>query len=115
MNDLLANPAIQSGPIPFFTALLVAGVLGFPGLQGGPRIAGLAVLAGFLVAYVAALGLPPPPPKSSGQKIAYIAILAVFTGLFLDCACRLWPLPPLALYGLAAARSWPHLPLITCP
>jgi hypothetical protein len=82
MNDLLANPAIQSSPIPFFTALLVATVLGFSDLQGGPRIAGPAVLAGSLVAYVVALGLPPPPPKSFGQKIAYIAILAVFTGLF---------------------------------
>jgi len=41
-------------------------VLGFSGLQGGPRIAGLAVLVGFLVAYVVALGLPPLPPKSSG-------------------------------------------------
>jgi len=82
MNDLLANPAIQSGAIPFFTALLVAAILGFSGLQSGLRYAGLAVLAGFLVAYVVALGLPPLPPKSSGQKIAYIAILAAFSGLF---------------------------------
>jgi hypothetical protein len=79
MSDLLANPAIQSGAIPFIIALLVAAALGFPAL-GTARLAGLAALAGFLAAYVVTLGWPPLPPKSSGQKIFYVALIAGVAG-----------------------------------
>ncbi len=83
MTDLLANPAIQSGAIPFITALLIAALFGFssPKLS---RLAGIAVLAGFLAAYVITLGLPPLPPKSSGQKIFYIALIAALAGVILE-------------------------------
>ncbi len=83
MNDLLSNPAIQSGAVPFVTALLVAALLGFTA-KDAKRFAGLAVLIGFLVAYALTLGLPPLPPISSGQKIPYIALLAGITGLILE-------------------------------
>lgn len=85
MSDLLANPAVQSGALPFLTALVVAALLGFSGAAPS-RFAGLAVLAGFLVAYVITIGLPPLPPKSSGQKIAYLALLGGLTGFTLQLA-----------------------------
>jgi len=83
MTDLLANPAIQSGALPFGVALVFAAVLGFSGATPA-RLAGLAVFAGFLAAYAVTIGLPPLPPKSSGQKIIYIAAFAAIAGLYLD-------------------------------
>lgn len=83
MTDLFANPAIQSGAVPFLIALVTAAVLGFSATIS-TRFAGLAVLAGFLAANALIFGLPPLPPKSSGQKIAYIALMAGLTGLLLD-------------------------------
>lgn len=82
MTDLFANPAIQSGAVPFVVALVVAALIGFSG-PASARFAGLAVPAGFIAAYVLTLGLPPLVPNSSGQKIFYIALLAGATGLIL--------------------------------
>lgn len=83
LTALFANPAIQSGALPFVVALMTALVLGLSASMTA-RYAGLAVLAGFIVAYVAALGLPPLWPKSSGQKIAAVALLAAFGGVYLE-------------------------------
>jgi hypothetical protein len=80
MTDLLAHPAFQSAVIPFVVALCVAAALGFSSPVTA-RYAGLAVVAGFLAGYLATFGLPPLVAKTSGQKIAYIAIFAAFAGV----------------------------------
>jgi hypothetical protein len=71
MSDLIANPVVQAAVIPFFGSLLLAGLMALSGIGQG-RLAGLAVLAGFLSAYIIIFDFPPLLPKSSGQKIFYV-------------------------------------------
>jgi len=82
MADLLVNPAIQSGVIPLLIALIVVLLCGLINDRVS-RFAGISVLLGFLVAYYLTFGLPPFPPKASGQKIAYIAVLGGALGLYI--------------------------------
>lgn len=81
MTDLFAHPALQSGVLPIAVSACIAALLGF---LGAARFAGLAVVLGFSAAYVATFGWPPFPPQASGQKIAYIAVLAAVLGLGVD-------------------------------
>jgi len=83
MSDLLIHPAFQSAVLPFAVALCAAAVLGFSSPVTA-RYAGLAVVAGFLAAYVSTFGLPPLLPKTSGQKIFAIAVLATIGSLLFD-------------------------------
>lgn len=80
MTDFLVNPAIQSGALPFGIALCMAAVLGFSGTASA-RYAGLAVIGGFLAAYVVTFGWPPLLPQASGQKIPHIGALAAVAGV----------------------------------
>jgi len=83
MSEPFVHPAIQSGAIPFVSALCVAAVLGFFAAPTA-RHAGLAVAVGFLAAYFVTFGPPPLAPRASGQKIAYIAAAAAAAGFILD-------------------------------
>ena len=107
METLLTDPRVQSAAAPFVVAVLVAGVLRYLGGVRGAVLAGLAVLAGFFVAYWLVLGAPAWPPRGASHKIAYIAAAAAALGLLLD----LGRIPPLgvriavAVGGLAGA-AW---------
>ena len=81
MIDLFAHPAVQSGILPFSLSACIVALLGFSGAQ---RFAGLAVALGFGTAYVATFGWPAFLPHTSGQKIAYVAILAATYGVATD-------------------------------
>ncbi len=81
MTEIFAHPAIQSGILPFGVSACIAALLGF---SGALRLAGLSVALGFGSAYVATFGWPAFLPQASGQKIAYVAILAAAYGVGAD-------------------------------
>jgi hypothetical protein len=83
MLDLLMNPAIQSGAIPLIIAFVTVLVFNLMPV-GTKQFAGLGVLIGFIAAYYSTFGIPPLPPKASGQKIAYIAVMAGLFGVFFN-------------------------------
>jgi hypothetical protein len=77
---------------------------------------GAAIAIGFLVAYVAITGVPPFPPRSSSQKLAYIVVL----GLILGIAWGLLRIPRPAnlitmLIAVAAGVAWLAQPKLKSP
>ncbi|MBT7748068.1 MAG: hypothetical protein HN725_22470 [Alphaproteobacteria bacterium] len=83
ISDLIANPVVQSAVIPFVCSLAIAGLMLLnDGIR--ERFSGMAVLTGFVLAYIVIFDFPPLPPKSSGQKILYVTVLGAAVGLYLD-------------------------------
>ena len=79
---------MQAGVLPLLIALALAGfirVIGGP--ERGPRLMGVAVVAGLLFALALSAGVPRPPP-SPAQKIFYLVILGAVVGFALDMAGR---------------------------
>jgi hypothetical protein len=87
VDDLLSNPAVQAGPLPFAVALILVVVIRFGlGARIGPRMAALGPCLGFLAAYWVIEGMPVFPPVGSMQKLPYLAVLAIVAGFALDAA-----------------------------
>ena len=93
----LSDPVVQT-LLPLAAAFLAALFLR---ILAGPRRVPLAIAVGFLVGYIAIVGLPPFPPRSAGQKIVYIAAGAALLGLVVD---GLTSSP--AARRIAAAVAW---------
>jgi len=101
MQDLLTNPAVQSGIIPFIAALLV----GLLGKRLGWYWAGLALLVGFVATVYVTVGFQFQPWTSTRKIIALGFAATVFGGL-LDIYpwSRRWL--PAVLLIVAAATVW---------
>lgn len=110
MENLLSNPAVQAGFLPFGVALLVALAFRPVGYRLG---AGLALLAGLLATLWAIQAGFVFPPRASTQKLVLLTLLALPLGLLL----HLLPLKPrvsvplVAVLGMVAALwlVWPVL------
>lgn len=84
---MFADPAVQSGLFPAFVTLFLFAVFRFVSLGGsekGPLLATIAIPIGFLAAYILILGMPAVPPRTSSQKLAYIALGGLLLGGLLD-------------------------------
>jgi hypothetical protein len=105
---LLVEPVL----LPFAVAALtvLAGRF-WLGTRPTVPLAALAQLAGFLLAYLALLGLPPWPPVMAREKIAFVAALGVVIGLLLLLLPR-WAdgLQALILAWPVAIVAWLALP-----
>ena len=87
MDDLLQNPAVQVGLLPFAVALVLVIVIRFGGgARLGSRFAALGPCIALLTAYWILEGQPPFPPVGSMQKLPYLVVLAVIVGVVLDAA-----------------------------
>lgn len=115
---MFSDPLVQSAALPFFSALLLFWILRFVLARAGRPdmpLATAAVVVGFLLAYWAILGLPPLPPKASSQKLAYVSLIGLVFGLFVDLFHRrllssLVPLFCLIWPGVVAFwLAWPRV------
>ena len=108
MHELMQNPAIQAGIIPFITALFFGLVLN----RLGWYWAGLALIAGFVATVDVVVGFQ-FQPWTSTRKIIALGLAAGGVGLLLDICpwSRRWL--PAVLFILAGAAalwlSWPVL------
>lgn len=102
------NPAFQSAVLPFLLAAVVAGLIRLAGGSGrGALLAGAAVAVAVLVAYLVVLGTPPFPPRSSGQKLFYVAAAGLALGIAVDLSrVRGQFLVLLLLAFVGAASVW---------
>ena len=106
------NPAFQSAVLPFLLAAVVAGLIRLAGGSGrGALLAGAAVAMAVLVVYVVVLGMPPLPPRSSGQKLFYVTAAGLALGVVLDLGRVRGRILALMLLAFVAAASvwvgWP--------
>ena len=114
MSEFFANPLVQSVLVPVVGGfLLTAAIRIANGASKGPLVAGASVALGFLIGYGLVVGLPPLPPVSAQQKLAYVVAAGLVLGFLLDFFRR----PPLyreVLYivGTAAALYWMAQPRI---
>jgi hypothetical protein len=112
MNDLLANPAIQSGVAPFVVALLV--LLGLRFVQPLYQRVGttVAIWVGYFVAVelITDIGFS---PLTSTKKIILIALIAALVGLLMQAAKmdKEW-LATLGFVAGAAALIWILWPVL---
>ena len=80
---------IQIGFVPVAVAFgLAAFVRIIGGPERGPRLMGIAVLIGFLLAYTLSEGVPGFPPNAATQKVFYLVLLGGVAGFALDLADR---------------------------
>ena len=87
MDDLLQDPTVQVGLLPFAVAFVLVVAVRFGGGGWvGPRFAVLGPCIALLAAYWVLEGLPPLPPVGSMQKLPYLFVLAVVAGFALDAA-----------------------------
>lgn len=102
------NPAFQSVVLPFLLAAAIAGLIRLAGGGGrGALLAGAAVGLTVLVVYAVVLGMPPYPPRSSGQKLFYVTAAGLVLGIGLDLGrVRGRILVVLLLAFVAAASVW---------
>jgi len=85
MPEWLSDPAVQVGLAPFAVAL----ALGLAAQAfGAARFMGLAIGAGFLVAYGLFEGVADFPPPASKQKVFYLVAFGLAAGLAIDLAGR---------------------------
>jgi hypothetical protein len=102
MSDLLANPAIQSGIIPFLVALIAAFAL--------RRIGWVWSGLGFAIAYYTSVYFAAGfqfTPLTSTRKILLLGIAAVILGLAVDLLKQKPRFIPVATFIIgAAAVSW---------
>lgn len=106
MEQLLANPAVQAGIAPFFVALIVAVAL-------SPfRLAGIAVIAAFLVGMHLLTGIQ-FTPLTVTRKFLILAIVAALLGPLLDFVLKPARFGAFALGAATALCSvwvlWPVL------
>lgn len=112
MSEFFANPLVQTVLIPVAGGFILTGLIRFAnGRAKGPLVAGAAVGLGFLVGYVLIVGLPPLPPISNQQKLAYVVVAGLVIGFLLDFTRR----PPfyrelVYALGTAAALYWMAIP-----
>lgn len=106
MEELLSNPAVQGGVAPFLAGLVAT--LVFMRL----RLAGLAVVAGFLTCTYFVSGFH-VSPLTVTRKIVLLAIAAPVIGVLIDFAFKPNPMAA-GLLGLAAAAGalWTFWPVI---
>jgi hypothetical protein len=83
--QILDDPFVLSAVLATLLPLAVAGILaGILGGAIGVWAAGAAIAIAFIVAHVAILGWPVFPPRSSLQKIVYVAVAGLIVGAILD-------------------------------
>jgi len=120
LDDPFVMSAVLAALLPLALSAIFTGGLGAISM----RAAGCAIVIAFVIAHLAIFGMPPLPPRSSLQKIAYAAVLGLALGIALEmlgsrapvkCIARAWPaviviwlgwqqlisLEPLALLRLA--------------
>ena len=106
MQELLANPAVQGGVVPFIAGLIAAVLL------GRFRLGGLAVVAAFAAAvyFIAGISFT---PLTATRKIILLGLLAPLAGIVVDFAFRPTRLGSyvLAIAG-AAAAAWVFWPVL---
>jgi hypothetical protein len=106
MNDILNHPAVQGGIAPFVAALIVALAL------GRMRLAGLAVLAGFLAAVYLVSGIS-FTPLTATRKIVLIALASPLVGALMDFAFKPTRLGiSIAALTSGAAALWVFWPVL---
>jgi hypothetical protein len=112
----LDQPLVQSVVVPLVAAFVIAGAGRLAGGLARTILCGAAIALGFLAAYTTIFGLPPIMPRSAGQKIASLAMLAIVAGAVVD-AIRFAPATRRALLLVAAAAGllWLLLPLLRGP
>jgi hypothetical protein len=87
VDDLLQNPAVQVGLLPFAVAFVLVVAIRFGGgARLGPRFAMLGPCVALVAAYWVLEGQPPFPPVGSMQKLPYLIVLAIGAGVALDAA-----------------------------
>lgn len=104
MNDLLADPVIQSSALPLLLGFALT--IGLR-LAAGRRAAATAVPLGFILLYLWVIGLPALPPPAALGKLFWAVVAGTALGLGLDLlridgARRGAAL----LLGLVAALGW---------
>ncbi len=104
MDALLTNPAIQSGVVPFFIALLLGAAL----RPLGWFWAGLSFAGALLTFMVITPGIElTTAPRRSNEKIVLLGMIAVGVGLLLDLYPRSRRLLPVFVGVVAAAAiTW---------
>ncbi|MEJ2553350.1 MAG: hypothetical protein P8164_05095 [Gammaproteobacteria bacterium] len=108
MHELMQNPAVQAGILPFITALVLALVLS----RLGWYWAGLALIAGFIATVYVVVGFQ-FQPWTSTRKIIALGLVAAGLGLLLDIYpwSRRW-LPVLLFVLAAVAALWLAWPVL---
>jgi hypothetical protein len=85
VQEILDDPFIMSAAIatllPLVTALVLTGALG---LIASPRAAGFVIVIAFIAVHLVVFGWPIVLPRSSLQKIVYIAVAGLVLGVVLD-------------------------------
>lgn len=108
MSNLLTNPAVQSGIIPFIVALVAAWVL----RRAGWLWSGLGFAIAYYVSVYFAAGLQ-FTPLTSTRKILILGIVTIGLGLVID-ALKQKPrfLPVIIFVASAAAVTWVIWPVV---
>jgi hypothetical protein len=85
VQNLLADPIVQSVGVPFVVALVLAVLIrGALGARLGRLLAVAAAALGFLACYANLLGVPAFPPPASGAKIFYLVVVGLLAGAAID-------------------------------
>jgi len=102
------HPAVHSGLLPLAVAFVLTGVLRFAFSPArGAQVACAGVGFGFLVGYLATLGLPAWPLAGALQKLALIAAAGLVVGLVLDVMrAGVASVRVLGVLGLIGALAW---------
>lgn len=72
----------------------------------GVRVAGCAIALAFIIAHLAILGWPPLPPRSSLQKLVYIALIGLLLGVVLEFLIASVTIRPVAVVWPGAILAW---------
>jgi len=108
MNNLLANPAIQSGIIPFVVALIAAWGL----RRAGWMWSGLGFALAYYISVYFAAGFQ-FTPLTSTRKILILGIIAIIFGLLLDSLKqKLQPISLIVFITGAIAVTWVAWPVV---
>lgn len=75
MNDLLANPAVQAGVVPFIIAFVLAAILSRSGEWNG-----LGILAGFIMVVLLTTGIQFEPLTSTRKIVLLTLVASVIAG-----------------------------------
>lgn len=103
LNDALVLSALLATLLPLFVSFVATGAIG---TLVATRVAGIAVILAFIIAYVAILGSPPWPPRSSLQKIVYVSVIGLLVGAVLEPAALRKLRRPLALIWPGVLVAW---------
>jgi len=105
LDDPFIMGVVLAAALPLVIALILSGAFG---RAIGPHAAGLSLVIAFIVVHLAIFGWPLFPPRSSLQKIVYLAGAGLALGLVLDrissrLPALIWPAVIVAWLG------WPRL------